>query len=76
MAQIALAWVTGKATVSAPIVGATRARHIDDAAAGVELRLTGEEVTRLDLCREICNTLGSRDRRLNRVRRGQHRWVG
>jgi aryl-alcohol dehydrogenase-like predicted oxidoreductase len=47
-AQIALAWLLGKPVVSAPIVGATRSRHVDDAVAAVEVRLTGEEVARLE----------------------------
>jgi 1-deoxyxylulose-5-phosphate synthase len=34
--------------VSAPIVGATRSRHVDDAVAAVEVTLTGEEVARLE----------------------------
>jgi len=47
-AQVALAWVAGRPGVSAPIIGATGAGHIDDAVAGVELELTDEEVARLE----------------------------
>ncbi|MFC4901980.1 aldo/keto reductase [Kocuria oceani] len=48
MAQVALAWVAGRPAVTAPIVGATREQHIDDAAAAAELDLTDEEVRRLE----------------------------
>ncbi|SDQ37659.1 Aldo/keto reductase family protein [Curtobacterium sp. UNCCL20] len=48
MAQIALAWVAGKDAVSAPIVGATKEHHIDDAVAASAITLTADEVTRLE----------------------------
>lgn len=48
MAQVALAWVAGKPAVSAPIVGATKEHHIDDAVAAASLTLTDDEVTRLE----------------------------
>lgn len=48
MAQIALAWVAGKSAVSAPIVGATKEHHIDDAVAAASLTLSDDEVTRLE----------------------------
>lgn len=48
MAQIALAWVNGKTAVTAPIVGATKEHHIDDAVAAIELELTAEESQRLE----------------------------
>jgi 1-deoxyxylulose-5-phosphate synthase len=47
-AQIALAWLLGKPAVTAPIVGATSLRHLDDAVAATEVRLTSEEVARLE----------------------------
>ena len=47
-AQIALAWLLGKASVSAPIIGATRTGHLDDAVAAVDLTLGEEEVARLE----------------------------
>jgi aryl-alcohol dehydrogenase-like predicted oxidoreductase len=47
-AQIALAWLLGKPAVIAPIVGATKLRHLDDAIAAVELTLDEEEVARLE----------------------------
>jgi aryl-alcohol dehydrogenase-like predicted oxidoreductase len=47
-AQVALAWLLGRPAVSAPIVGATKLGHLDDAVAAVGLRLTAEEVARLE----------------------------
>ncbi len=47
-AQLALAWVLGNPAVTAPIVGATRPEHLDDALAAVELRLSVEEMGRLE----------------------------
>jgi 1-deoxyxylulose-5-phosphate synthase len=47
-AQIALAWLLGKPAISAPIIGATKERHLDDAIKAVEVALTGEEVARLE----------------------------
>lgn len=48
MAQIALAWVAGKPAVTAPIIGATKEHHIDDAVAATAIDLTDDEVTRLE----------------------------
>jgi aryl-alcohol dehydrogenase (NADP+) len=48
MAQVALAWVLGKSAVTAPIVGATKEHHIDDAAAALDLELGEDEVERLE----------------------------
>src|SRR6266496_3472708 len=47
-AQIALAWLLGKPAVTAPIVGATKLRHLDDAIAAVDLPLSEDEVARLE----------------------------
>ncbi len=47
-AQVALAWLLGKPGVTAPIVGATAAGHVDDALAAEQLELSPEEVTRLE----------------------------
>ena len=48
MAQVALAWLLGRPGVTAPIIGATKLGHVEDAAAAVELRLSDEEVARLE----------------------------
>ncbi|MFI6292630.1 aldo/keto reductase [Nonomuraea sp. NPDC050790] len=42
-AQVALAWLLGRPGVTAPIVGATKERHVDDAAAAVGVELTEKE---------------------------------
>jgi 1-deoxyxylulose-5-phosphate synthase len=47
-AQVALAWMLSKPAVTAPIVGATKPHHLDDAVAAVELELSAEEVGRLE----------------------------
>jgi aryl-alcohol dehydrogenase-like predicted oxidoreductase len=47
-AQVALAWLLGKPGVSAPIVGATQARHLDEAVPALEVTLTGDETARLE----------------------------
>jgi 1-deoxyxylulose-5-phosphate synthase len=47
-AQIALAWLLGKPAVTAPIVGATKPRHLEDAVAAVEVTLSADEVARLE----------------------------
>jgi aryl-alcohol dehydrogenase-like predicted oxidoreductase len=48
MAQVALAWVAGKDAVTAPIIGATKEHHIDDAVAATTITLTDDEVARLE----------------------------
>jgi len=47
-AQIALAWLLGKPAVTAPIVGATKLGHLQDALAATDVRLTEEESRRLE----------------------------
>jgi 1-deoxyxylulose-5-phosphate synthase len=47
-AQIALAWLLHKPGVTAPIVGATRLEHLEDALAAADLSLSGEEIARLE----------------------------
>lgn len=47
-AQVALAWVLQKSPVTAPIVGATKPHHLEDAVAAASLRLTAEEIARLE----------------------------
>jgi aryl-alcohol dehydrogenase-like predicted oxidoreductase len=47
-ARIALAWVLARPGVTAPIVGATRAGHLDDAVAALSVVLTNDERTRLE----------------------------
>ncbi len=47
-AQIALAWLAQKPAVTAPIIGATKPHHLDDAVAALSLKLTPEEVVALE----------------------------
>ena len=47
-AQVALAWLLHKPGVTAPIVGATKLEHLDDAVAAEELALSDEEIARLE----------------------------
>jgi aryl-alcohol dehydrogenase (NADP+) len=47
-AQVALAWVLSNPAVTAPIVGATKLEHLDDAVAAVEIELGDEELRRLE----------------------------
>ena len=47
-AQIALAWLLTKPAVTAPIVGATKLHHLEDAVAAVSLKLTADEVASLE----------------------------
>ncbi|MFE5136383.1 aldo/keto reductase [Streptomyces fagopyri] len=47
-ALIALAWLLGRSTVTAPVIGATRAGHVDDAVAALDVELTEKEVGELE----------------------------
>ena len=47
-AQVALAWVLANPVITAPIVGVTKDQHLDDALAAVDLRLSEEEIARLE----------------------------
>jgi aryl-alcohol dehydrogenase-like predicted oxidoreductase len=48
LAQVALAWVLGRPGVAAPIVGATRLSHLDDALGATDLVLEPEHLKTLD----------------------------
>jgi aryl-alcohol dehydrogenase (NADP+) len=43
-AQVALAWLLHQPVVTAPIVGASKMKHLDDAIAAVDVRLSDDEV--------------------------------
>src|SRR3954469_17865624 len=47
-AQIALAWLLGRPTVTAPIIGATRPQHLEDAVGALSIKLAPEETARLE----------------------------
>lgn len=47
-AQVALAWMLQKPVVTAPIIGASKLQHLDDAIAALSLQLTAEEMAALE----------------------------
>jgi len=47
-AQVALAWLLHKPAVTAPIVGATKVEHLDDAFLAEGLALSEDEIGRLE----------------------------
>jgi 1-deoxyxylulose-5-phosphate synthase len=47
-AQVALAWLLTKRGVTAPIVGATKLGHMEDAIAAEALELTDDEIKRVE----------------------------
>ena len=47
-AQIALAWVGHHPAVTAPIVGATKMQHLEDAIASIDIVLTADEIRSLE----------------------------
>jgi aryl-alcohol dehydrogenase-like predicted oxidoreductase len=47
-AQVAMAWVAHKAGVTAPIIGASKLSHLEDAVASLQVRLTADEIARLE----------------------------
>jgi aryl-alcohol dehydrogenase-like predicted oxidoreductase len=48
MAEVALAWLLGRPGVVAPIIGASKAGHLEAALGAVSIDLTAEERTRLE----------------------------
>jgi aryl-alcohol dehydrogenase-like predicted oxidoreductase len=48
LAQVALAWMLHQEAISAPIVGATKPGHIEDAVAAVDVGLSDEEIAALE----------------------------
>ncbi|MFL6562827.1 MAG: aldo/keto reductase, partial [Bacillus sp. (in: firmicutes)] len=47
-AQVGLAWVLQKTPVTAPIIGATKMSHLEDAVSALEITLTPEEISFLE----------------------------
>lgn len=47
-AQVAIAWLLSKPAVTAPIIGATKLEHLEASLAALELKLTDEEIQRLE----------------------------
>jgi aryl-alcohol dehydrogenase-like predicted oxidoreductase len=48
MAQVALAWMLSKPIITAPIIGATKPHHLEDAVASLSVQLTPEEIQYLE----------------------------
>jgi len=46
--QIALAWVLNKSYITAPIIGSTKMEHLDQSIAALDIKLTDEEIKRLE----------------------------
>jgi aryl-alcohol dehydrogenase-like predicted oxidoreductase len=47
-AQIALAWLLARPAVTAPIIGATRMKHLDAAIEAVDVKLTPDQIAKLE----------------------------
>lgn len=47
-AQVALAWMLAKPVITAPIIGASKPGHLEDAVAALSLQLTPEEIAALE----------------------------
>jgi 1-deoxyxylulose-5-phosphate synthase len=47
-AQVALAWMLAKPGITSPIIGATKLNHLEDAVAALDVRLSPDEVKRLE----------------------------
>jgi len=48
LAHVALAWMLSKPVITAPIIGATKPQHLDDAVAAVSVQLTPDEIPLLE----------------------------
>jgi 1-deoxyxylulose-5-phosphate synthase len=48
MAQVALAWLLSRPGVTAPIVGATKLEHLEDAIGALDVKLDDEEIAALE----------------------------
>jgi aryl-alcohol dehydrogenase-like predicted oxidoreductase len=57
-AQVALAWMLAKPEITAPIVGASKPHHIEDAVAALSLKLDAHEIKRLEEVYEPHSVLG------------------
>ena len=63
-AQVAIAWLLSKPAVTAPIVGASKAAHLDDPIRAVDSPLSEEEVATLEaayVAQDVVGALGSND---------------
>ncbi|CAN5595013.1 aldo/keto reductase [soil metagenome] len=58
MASVGLAWLLSRPGVTAPIIGASKPAHLDDALAALELTLDGDDISRLEECYQPHPVLG------------------
>jgi aryl-alcohol dehydrogenase-like predicted oxidoreductase len=47
-AQVALAWLLGKPVITAPIIGASKPGHLEDAVAALSIKLSEDEINQLE----------------------------
>lgn len=59
-AQIALAWMLHKPNITAPIIGATKLKHLDEAIDAVNIKLTDEDIEYLEELYQPKTILGHR----------------
>lgn len=57
-ATVALAWLLRKPFITAPIIGASKAKHLEDAVAALDFQLSPEEIQRLESAYEPHPVLG------------------
>jgi len=57
-AQIALAWMLSKPIITAPIIGATKPHHIEDAVNSLSIKLDVDEISRLETAYQPHPVLG------------------
>jgi aryl-alcohol dehydrogenase-like predicted oxidoreductase len=58
MAQLALAWLLSKPTITSPIVGATKMRHLQDAITALDVELDDDEINYLEEPYQPHNVVG------------------
>jgi aryl-alcohol dehydrogenase-like predicted oxidoreductase len=58
MTQVALAWMLSKPVITAPIIGATRLHHLDDAVAAISIQLTSDEINQLEAAYQPHTVIG------------------
>jgi aryl-alcohol dehydrogenase (NADP+) len=56
--QVALAWLLGKPGVTAPIIGASKMAHLEEAVEALDVKLDAEEVQKVEECYQPHKILG------------------
>ncbi len=56
--QIALAWILSKPGITAPIIGASKPHHLEEALAAVSIKLSADEIKKLEECYRPHRILG------------------